>query len=217
MPQSSFFWKLSFKPAFSLSSFTFIKKLFSSSLSAIRVVSSACLRLLIFLLAILISACALSSLAFCMMYSACKLNKQGGNIQPWRTPFPTWNQSIVPCSVLTCFFTCIQVSQDARKVVWYSYLFKNFSTICCDPHIKGFSVVLKQMFFCNSLAFSMIQWISDSSTFSKSSLNIWKFSVHILLKPSLENFEQYFANGFISIDKTFLFLSPLFHLFFLTF
>ena len=66
---------LSFKPAFSLSSFTFIKKLFSSSLlSAIRVMSSAYLRLLIFLLAILIPACASSSPAFCKMYSAYKLN-----------------------------------------------------------------------------------------------------------------------------------------------
>ena len=65
------FWMLSFKPTFSLSSFTFIKRLFSSSsLSAIRVVSSACLRLLIFLLAILIPACASSSPAFLMMYSA---------------------------------------------------------------------------------------------------------------------------------------------------
>ena len=77
------FWMLSFKPAFSLPSFTFIKRLFSSfSLSAIRVVSSAYLRLLIFLPAILIPACASSSLAFCLMYSACKLNKQGDNIQP---------------------------------------------------------------------------------------------------------------------------------------
>ena len=71
------FWMLSFKPAFSLSTFTFIKRLFSSSLSAIRVVSSAYLRLLIFLLAILIPACASSSPAFCMMYSAYKLNNQG--------------------------------------------------------------------------------------------------------------------------------------------
>ena len=73
--------ELSFKPTFSLSSFTFIKRLFrSSSLSAIRVVSSAYLRLLIFLLAILIPACAFSSPAFLMMYSAYKLNKQGDNI-----------------------------------------------------------------------------------------------------------------------------------------
>ena len=90
------FWMLSFKPVYSLSSFTFIRRLFSSSLFyAIRVVSSAYLRLLIFLPAILISACASSSLAFYMMYSAYKLNKQGDNIQPWLTPFPIWNQSVV--------------------------------------------------------------------------------------------------------------------------
>ena len=96
-----FFWMLSFKPTFSLPSFTFIKRLFSSSLSAIRVVSSAYLRLLIFLPAILIPAYASSSPAFLMMYSAYKLNKQGDNIQPWCTPFPIGNQSVVPCPVLT--------------------------------------------------------------------------------------------------------------------
>ena len=70
------FRMLSFKPTFSLSSFTFIKRLFSSSSpSAIRVVSSAYLRLLIFLPAILIPACSSSSLAFHMMYSAYELNK----------------------------------------------------------------------------------------------------------------------------------------------
>ena len=75
------FWMLKFKWNFSLSSFTFIKKLFSSSsLSAIRVVSSAYLRLLIFLPAVLIPACASSSLAFHVMYSVYKLNKQGDNI-----------------------------------------------------------------------------------------------------------------------------------------
>ena len=96
------FWMLSFKPTFSLSSFTFIKRLFSSSLlSAIRVVSSAYLRLLIFLLTKLITACSSSSPVFLMMYSAYKLNKQGDNIQPWCTPFPIWNQSVVPCPVLT--------------------------------------------------------------------------------------------------------------------
>ena len=96
------FWMLSFKPTFSLSSFTFIKRLFSSSsLSAIRVVSSVYVRLLIFLPAILIPACASSSLAFCVIYSAYKLNKQSDNIQPRRTPFPIWQQSVVPCPVLT--------------------------------------------------------------------------------------------------------------------
>ena len=98
------FWMLSFKPTFSLSSFTLIKRLFSSSLSAIRVVSSAYLRLLIVLPAILIPACASSSPAFHMMYSAYKLNKQGDNIQPRCTAFPIWNQSDVPYPVLTVAF-----------------------------------------------------------------------------------------------------------------
>ena len=95
------FWTLSFKLAFSLYSFTFIKRLFSvSSLSAISVVSSAYLKLLIFLPTILIPVCVSSSTAFCMMYSAYKLNKQGDNIQPWCTPFPIWNKSVVPRPVL---------------------------------------------------------------------------------------------------------------------
>ena len=96
------FGMLSFKPVSSLPSFTLIKRLFSFySLSAIRVVSSTYLRLLIFFPAILIPACASSSPAFCMIYSAYKLNKQGHNIQIWHTPFPIWNQSVVLCPVLT--------------------------------------------------------------------------------------------------------------------
>ena len=135
-------WMLSFKPTFSLSSFTFIKKLFSFYLiSAIRVVSSAYLRLLIFLSAILIPAGASSSPVFLMMYSAYKLNKQGYNIQPWRTPFPIWKYSFpylepvcysMSCSNC-CFLTCIQISQEAGQVVWYSHLFQNFP-VYCDPH-----------------------------------------------------------------------------------
>ena len=101
------FWMLSFKPAFLLSSFTLIKRLFSSSLlSTIRVVSSAYLRLLIFLSAILIPACNSPSPAFQMMYSVYKLNKQDDNIQPWHTPFFVWNQSSVPGSIC-CFLTCL--------------------------------------------------------------------------------------------------------------
>ena len=152
------FWMLSFKPTFSLTSFTFIKRFFSSSsLSAIRVVSSAYLRLLIFLLAILIPACASSSLwwslhsSFSMMYSAQKLNKQGDNIQPWHIPFPIWNQSVVPCPVLTlaswppylhtltCFLTLI--SQEAGRVIWYSHLSKNFPQLVVIHTVKGFSIV----------------------------------------------------------------------------
>jgi len=96
------FWILNFKPAFSLSSFTLIKRLFSSSLlSNIRVVSPAYLRSLIFLPAILIPACVSSSLIFLLMYSAYKLNKQDDNIQPRCTPFPIRNHSVVPCPLLT--------------------------------------------------------------------------------------------------------------------
>ena len=95
------FWMLSFKPTFSLYSFISIRRLFSSSLSAIKGGSSAYLRFLIFLPAILIPACASYSPTFRMMYSAYKLNKQGDNIQPWCTPFPIWNQSIVPCLIVT--------------------------------------------------------------------------------------------------------------------
>ena len=97
------FWMLSFKPVYSLSSFTFIKRLFIySSLSAIRVISSSYLRLLIFLPVILIPACASSSLLFHMMYFAYKLNKQGDNIQPWCT-FYHFSQQTYPFSqIINC-------------------------------------------------------------------------------------------------------------------
>ena len=93
MPWSSFSecWVLS---QLFHSPLSFIKRLFSSSLSAIRVVSSAYLRLLILLPAILIPACASSSPAFLMMYSAYKLNKQGDTIQPWCIPFPICSNKI---------------------------------------------------------------------------------------------------------------------------
>ena len=91
---------LSFKLAFSLSYFTLVKRFFSPSLlSAIRVVSSAYLRLLIFLLAIFIPACNSSRLAFHLMGSAYKLNKQGDNIQPCHTTFSILNQSFQNCSL----------------------------------------------------------------------------------------------------------------------
>ena len=111
---------LSFKPTFSLSYFTSIKRFFNSySHSAIRVLSSAYLRLLIFLPAILIPACASSIPAFLMMYSAYKLNKQGDNIQPWRTPFPTWNQSVAPCPVLTAAsWPAHRLLRSLLVVVW---------------------------------------------------------------------------------------------------
>ena len=109
------FWVLSVKPSFSLSSFTFIKRLFSSLLSAISVVSSVYLRLT-FLPAVLIPPCASSSPKFCRMYSAYKLNTQDDNIQLWCTYFP--NLEPVCCSMSSfncCFLTCIQISQEAGQ------------------------------------------------------------------------------------------------------
>ena len=97
-----------------------------------------------------------------------------------------------------CFLSYIQVSQEAGKVVWYSHLFQNFP-ICCDLY-KGFSVVNEaevDVFLELSCFFNdpkdASNLISGSSAFSKSSLNIWTFLVHTMLKPSLENFEHYFA------------------------
>ena len=128
------FWMLSFKPTFSLSSFTFIKRLFSSSLlSATRVVSSAYLRLLIFLPAILIPASASFSLEFLKMYSACKLNKQGDSIQHWCTPFPIWNQFLVPCPVLLLPDLQTGFSGGRSGGLVFPSL-SEFSTVCCDPH-----------------------------------------------------------------------------------
>ena len=129
------FYMLSFKPTVSFSSFTFIKRLFSSSShSARRVVSSAYLRLLIFLPAILIPVCASTSLAFCMIYSGYKLNNQGDNIQPWHTPFQIWNQSVVPCPALNVASWPAHFSWEGRSGGLVFPSLEEFSTICCDPN-----------------------------------------------------------------------------------
>ena len=195
------FWMLSFKPTFPLSSFTFIKRFFSSLLSAMRVVSSTHLRLLIFLLEILIPACASSSSAFLMMYSANKLNKQGDNIQPWCTPFPIWNQSVVPCSGLTV------ASWPAyrflrRQVRWSGIsISKNFPQFVVIHTVKGFGVIDKaEVDVLIELSCFLDDppdvgnLISGSSGFSNSMLSIWNFIAHILLKPGLEKFGHCFAS-----------------------
>ena len=153
-------------------------------------VSSAYLRLLIFPLAIFIRACASSSLAICMMYSAYKLNKQGDNIQPWHSPFPIWNQS-VPCPVNCCYLTCIQISQEVRKVVWYSQLFKYFLQFVVIYTDKRFGIINRLDIFLEFSCFfydpaDVGNLISGSSAFSKSSLNIWKVTVYTVLKSGLE-------------------------------
>ena len=100
-----------------------------------------------------------------------------------------------------CFLTCIQVSQEAGQVVWYSHLFQNFPQFLVIHTVKGFGIVNKaeiDVFLELSCFFhdpeDVGNLISGSSAFSKSSLNIWKFTVHILLKPALENFEHHFGS-----------------------
>ena len=134
------------------------------------------------------------------MYSAYKLNKQGDNIQPWCPPFPILNQSTVPCLVLTvASWPAYRFLRRQVKVIWYSHLFKNFPQSVVIHTVQGFSIVNEadvflefSFFFYNSADVGNL--IFGSSAFSKSSLNIWKFSVHVLSKPSLENFEHYFAS-----------------------
>ena len=135
-------------------------------------------------------------------YPAYKLNKQGDNIQPWRSPFPVWNQSVVPCPVLTvASWPAYRLLKEAGQVVWYSHLFQNFPQFVVIHTVKGFGIVNKaeiDVFLELSCFFDdpadVGNLLSDSSAFSKSSLNIWKFTVHILLKPGLENFEHYFTS-----------------------
>ena len=98
------------------------------------------------------------------------------------------------------FLTCIQISQKAGQVVWYSHLFKNFPQFVVIHRIKGFGIVNKEVdiflelscFFDDPLDVGNL--ISGSSAFSTTSLNICKFTVHVLLKPGLENFEHYFTS-----------------------
>ena len=101
-----------------------------------------------------------------------------------------------------CYFlTCIQISQEVGQVVWYSHLLKNFPQFIVIRTVKGFGIVNKAEID----VFPELSWffndptdvgnlISGSSPFSKTSVNIWKFKVHVLLKPGLENFEHYFTS-----------------------
>ena len=100
-----------------------------------------------------------------------------------------------------CFLTCIQTSQEAGQVVWYSHLFQNFPQFMVIHTVKGFGIVNKaeidvflelSCFFDDPVDVGHL--ISCSSAFSKTSLNIWKFTVHVSLKPGLENFEDYFTS-----------------------
>ena len=114
------------------------------------------------------------------------------------------NLEPVCCSMSSsnfCFLICVQISQEAGKVVWYSHLLKNFPQFLVIHTVKDFGIINKaevDVFLELSCFFhdpeDVGNLISGSSAFSKSSLNIWKFLVHVLLKPGLENFEHYFAS-----------------------
>ena len=100
-----------------------------------------------------------------------------------------------------CFLTCIQISQEAGQVLWYSHVCKSFLQFVVIYTVKGFGIINKAELdaFLELSCFSndpidVDNLISDSSAFSKSGLNIWKFMVHILLKPGLENYKHYFAS-----------------------
>ena len=100
-----------------------------------------------------------------------------------------------------CFFIWAKISQEAGQVIWYSHLFQNFPQFIVIHTVKGFGIVnkaeidvfLEFSYFFNGWT-DLSSLISGSSVFSKSSLNICKFTVHILLKLRLENFEHYFAS-----------------------
>ena len=101
----------------------------------------------------------------------------------------------------SCFLTCIQISQEAGQVVWYSHFFQNFPQFVVIHTVKDFGIVNKaevDVFLELSCFFDdprdVGNLISGSSAFSKSSLNIWKFMIHILLKPGLENFQHHSAS-----------------------
>ena len=101
-----------------------------------------------------------------------------------------------------CFLACIQISQEAGQMVWYSHLFQNFPQLIVLHTAKGFGIINKaeiDVFLELSCFFhdpaDVGNLISGSSAFSKTSLNIRKLTIHVLLKPGLENFEHYFTSG----------------------
>ena len=135
------------------------------------------------------------------MYSAYKLNKQGDNLQPWHTPFPIWNQSVVPCPVQLLLPDLHTGFSRGRSSGLAFPSLSEFSRVVVIHTVKGFGIVYKaeiDVFLELSCFFDdpsdVGNLISGSSAFSKTSLNIWKFTVHVLLKPGLENSEHYFTS-----------------------
>ena len=187
---------LSLKWALSLFSFTLIKRHFSSSsLSAIRVVSSGYLRLFVLLSPILIPACNSWSPTFLIMYSAYRLNKQGNSRQRCCILSPILNQTVVPYRVLTVA-SCPTYRFLRRQVRWSGIpiSLRAFHSLSWS-RVKDFSVVHETevdvkfpCFLYNPANAGNV--ISNSSSFSKPSLNIWKFLVFIMLKPIMQDFKH---------------------------
>ena len=137
------------------------------------------------------------------MYSAYKLNKQGDNIQPWCTLFPVLSQSVVLCTVLTVA-SCPAHRFLRRQVRWsvIPISLKSFHSLLWSTLSKALAYVVHEAEVDVFLEFPCYLYdpmdvgnlISGFSAFSKSILYIWKFSVHILLKLSLKDFEHYLAS-----------------------
>ena len=131
-----------------------------------------------------------------MMCSAYRLKR----VKQTALPYSFLDLEPISCSTQgsnCCFLTHIQVYQETGKMVWYSHLLKNFPQFVMIHTVKGFSIVNEEVDI--FLEFSCFSYdpmdagnlISGSSAFSKSSLNIWKFTVHLLLWPGWENFEHF--------------------------
>ena len=176
------FWMLSFKPAFSLSSFTFIKRFFSSSsLSAIRVVSCAYLRLLIFLLEVLIPACASPSPAFLMMYSVSRMTIYSLDILLSRV-----GTSLLLHVQFKLLLLDLHTDFSGGRSGGLRFLsLSEFSIVCCDPHSQRLwhSQYSISRYFSRTLAFLVIQWM----------LAIWSLVSLPFLKPAWTSGSSWFT------------------------
>ena len=198
------FWILSFKPAFPVS-FPPSSKGSLVPLHFLPLGGVICISEVIDISpGYLHSSLIFRSLEFCMMYFAYKLNSRW-QYTALMYSFPSVEPVCCSMSISRyCFLTCIQISQESGNLVWYFCLFNNFSKFVVIHTVKGFSTVNEaegdvflefSSFFYDTTDVGNL--ISGFSAFSKSSLYILKFSIHILLKPHLKDFEHYLASMWI--------------------
>ena len=155
------------------------------------------------------------------MFSVCKLNKQSDSIEPCHTPFSIWNQSAAPCLVLTV--TSWPAYRFLRRQVRWSGIatsWRIFHTLLWSIQPKAFSIVSEADVYLEFPCFlydptSVGNLISGSSTFSKFSSYMCKFLVHVLLKPSLKDFEDNLATMWnecnCTVDWTFFGIALVWH------